>query len=119
MPLSVTATALLDATSVSALSPDPPPHQVQMFRRPVGSCRAGDRLGICVTQLDPALVERGLAAAPGSVPTFSAALAQVERIRFYAGVSDWVAVAVRGRCHCPVIYGHPSMCACGFLWFGV
>ena len=30
-------------------------------------------------------VERGLACAPGSVPTFSAAVAAVEKIRFFAG----------------------------------
>jgi selenocysteine-specific elongation factor len=43
------------------------------------------QVGICVTQLDPKAIERGLAAAPGSVPTFSLALAQVEKIRFFAG----------------------------------
>ena len=42
----------------------------------------GDRVGLCVTQLDPALMERGLAAAPGTVPTFNAAVASVEKIRY-------------------------------------
>lgn len=45
----------------------------------------GDRVGICVTQLDPKLVERGLLAAPGTVPSFNAAVAAVEKIRFLAG----------------------------------
>lgn len=34
-----------------------------------------------------AQVERGLACAPGSVPTFSAAVAVVEKIRFFAGAA--------------------------------
>lgn len=45
----------------------------------------GDRAGICVTQLDPQLVERGVVCAPGSVPTFAGAIAAVEKIRFYSG----------------------------------
>ncbi len=58
---------------------------MQMFRRPVQRCAAGDRVGVCVTQLDPKCVERGLACAPGSVPTFSGAIAAVEKIRFFQG----------------------------------
>ena len=64
------------------------PRQVrsmQMFRRPVQQCAAGDRVGVCVTQLDPTLVERGVACAPGSVPTFAGAIAAVEKIRFFQG----------------------------------
>ena len=49
------------------------------------SCQQGDRAGLCVTQLDAKLVERGIVCAPGSVPTFSAAIAAVERVRFYSG----------------------------------
>jgi selenocysteine-specific elongation factor len=57
----------------------------QVFKRPVQSIVAGDRAGICVTQLDAGLLERGLAAAPGSVPTFAAAIARVDKIRFFPG----------------------------------
>ena len=45
----------------------------------------GDRAGICVTQLDPKLIERCIVCTPGTVPTFSAAIAAVERVRFYSG----------------------------------
>ena len=45
----------------------------------------GDRAGICVTQLDPKLIERCIVCSPGTVPTFSAAIAAVERVRFYSG----------------------------------
>nr|BCL66109.1 eukaryotic elongation factor [Volvox africanus] len=57
---------------------------IQMFKAPVQRAVQGDRVGICVTQLDAGLLERGLACAPGSVPTFKGALAAVEKIRFYA-----------------------------------
>ena len=42
----------------------------------------GDRAGLCVTKLDAAVLERGLACSPGSVPTFSGAIAAVEKIRW-------------------------------------
>ena len=45
----------------------------------------GDRVGICVTQLDATLVERGIACTPGSVPTFTGAVAAVDKIRFFVG----------------------------------
>ncbi|KAG5441757.1 Selenocysteine-specific elongation factor [Clonorchis sinensis] len=38
---------------------------IQMFRQPVDSIGPGDRAGICVPQLDPSLLERGLVGAPG------------------------------------------------------
>ena len=129
---------------------------MQMFRRPVQACSRGDRLGICVTQLDAKLVERGLACTPGgggagrrrwagqgrtepvslaakfkagdklhsppitpdfvssltwpffsawppagSVPTFEAAVAAVERIRFFAD-------DVRSRSKMHVTVGHTT-----------
>lgn len=64
-----------------------------MFRRPVQRCTVGDRVGICVSQLDPKTIERGLACTPGSVPTFSAAIAAVEKIRFFLGVR-WLAAEI-------------------------
>ena len=45
----------------------------------------GDRVGICVTQLDATLVERGIACTPGSIPTFTGAIAAVDKIRFFVG----------------------------------
>lgn len=97
-------------------------------------CSRGDRLGICVTQLDAKQVERGLACTPGevkgpkktalacatcwypcpaictprllyccvpagTVPTFEAAVAAVEKIRFYSG-------EVRSRSKMHITVGH-------------
>lgn len=58
---------------------------VQMFKAPVQQAQCGDRAAVAVTQLDAASVERGLLAAPESVSTFPAAVALVDKIRFYAG----------------------------------
>jgi len=57
-----------------------------MFRKPVKSAQQGDRLGLCVTNLDAALIERGIAAAPGSVPLLQNVLCMVRKVRFFKGV---------------------------------
>lgn len=38
-----------------------------------------------MTQLDASLVERGIACTPGTIPTFTGAIAAVEKIRFFVG----------------------------------
>jgi selenocysteine-specific elongation factor len=43
----------------------------------------GDRVGICVTQFDAKLMERGLAATPGSVPTISTGIALLRKIKYF------------------------------------
>ena len=54
-----------------------------MFHKPVKIARQGDRVGMCLAGLDAKLVERGVASTPGSVPTLSAAVALVRKIRYY------------------------------------
>ena len=72
----------------------------------VDKIHGGDRAGICVTQFDPKLLERGLVGptnnvslmtvtpcfsvpfqvcTPGSVPSTWAVLASMERIQFFKG----------------------------------
>ncbi|KAG8516921.1 Selenocysteine-specific elongation factor [Galemys pyrenaicus] len=58
---------------------------MQMFHMPVPSAMQGDRLGICVTQFDPKLLERGLVCAPESLHTIHAALISVEKISYFRG----------------------------------
>ena len=38
---------------------------MQMFRKPVDKAVQGDRVGVCVTQLEATALERGLACTPG------------------------------------------------------
>lgn len=56
---------------------------MQMFRKPVKEVGQGDRVGICVTNLDAANIERGIAAAPGSVPLLSSVICMVKKVRYF------------------------------------
>ncbi|XP_075039726.1 selenocysteine-specific elongation factor isoform X2 [Mixophyes fleayi] len=58
---------------------------MQMFHRPVNSAMQGDRLGICVTQFDPKLLERGLVCTPESLHTIHAAIISVKKIPYFKG----------------------------------
>ncbi|XP_063797242.1 selenocysteine-specific elongation factor [Pseudophryne corroboree] len=58
---------------------------MQMFHRPVSSAMQGDRLGICVTQFDPKLLERGLVCTPDSLHTIHAAIISVNKISYFKG----------------------------------
>ena len=56
---------------------------MQMFRKPVKIAKQGDRVGICVTNLDPTLIERAVAASPGTIPQLSHAICMVKKVRFF------------------------------------
>lgn len=59
-------------------------------------------MGICVTQLDAKLIERGLACTPKSVPTFTGAIVAVEKVRFFLG-------PVRSRTKVHISVGHATV----------
>ncbi|KAL7557478.1 hypothetical protein ACA910_002369 [Epithemia clementina (nom. ined.)] len=56
---------------------------MQMFKRQVPTIGQGDRAGICVSNLDAKLIERGTAATPGTVRLLSGAIAVVRKISHY------------------------------------
>ena len=56
---------------------------MQMFKTAVTSAKQGDRVGICITNLDPKLIERGIAVAPGSVPLIRNVICLVKKVRFF------------------------------------
>jgi selenocysteine-specific elongation factor len=56
---------------------------MQMFHKPIRSANQGDRLGICVTNLDSNQIERGIAAAPNSLPLVKNAVCLVKKIRYF------------------------------------
>ncbi|EUB57506.1 Selenocysteine-specific elongation factor [Echinococcus granulosus] len=59
---------------------------IQMFRNPIEEISPGDRAGICVTQLDPSVMERGYLAAPDSLSACQACLLTgVARIAYFKG----------------------------------
>lgn len=102
---------------------------IQSFHVSVRSCGRGDRVGLCVPGLDSALLERGVACAPGrldslylpgdsgfktgdctgSMARARALLCQVRRVRFFDG-----ALRSGGKAH--VTVGHDTqLCACVFF----
>jgi selenocysteine-specific elongation factor len=58
---------------------------LQVFHRSVGAAGQGDRVGLCVTNLDAKLIERGVLCAPGSIGRVERALAVVRRVRAFRG----------------------------------
>eukprot|EP00002_Diphylleia_rotans_P018534 TRINITY_DN3588_c0_g1_i2.p1 TRINITY_DN3588_c0_g1~~TRINITY_DN3588_c0_g1_i2.p1 ORF type:complete len:456 (-),score=94.69 TRINITY_DN3588_c0_g1_i2:427-1794(-) len=83
---------------------------MQMFKKPIQMGKQGDRLGICVTQLDSDSIERGIACAPGTVPTLSAAIVSLRKIRYFKS-----AVATKAKFH--VTVGHTTTLATA-VFFG-
>ncbi|XP_057626218.1 selenocysteine-specific elongation factor isoform X2 [Chionomys nivalis] len=77
--------SLGDSVEIPALKVVKKVKSMQMFHTPVTSAIQGDRLGICVTQFDPKLLERGLVCAPESLHTIHAALISVEKIPYFRG----------------------------------
>eukprot|EP00020_Sapocribrum_chincoteaguense_P008114 CAMPEP_0170756352 /NCGR_PEP_ID=MMETSP0437-20130122/13982_1 /TAXON_ID=0 /ORGANISM="Sexangularia sp." /LENGTH=536 /DNA_ID=CAMNT_0011095535 /DNA_START=90 /DNA_END=1700 /DNA_ORIENTATION=- len=77
---------------------------LQVFRQSVAHASVGDRLGLCVSQMDPSMLERGLIAAPDSVPSATAIFARVGRIRFHK-----LDVSTRRAYH--VTLGHTTVMA--------
>lgn len=56
---------------------------MQMFKASIVEASQGDRVGMCVTQFDPKLLERGLVCSPCTIPTLFAAIISVKRIPYY------------------------------------
>uniref|UniRef100_G1M9H0 Selenocysteine-specific elongation factor n=2 Tax=Ailuropoda melanoleuca TaxID=9646 RepID=G1M9H0_AILME len=77
--------SLGDSVEIPALKVVKKVKSMQMFHMPVTSAMQGDRLGICVTQFDPKLLERGLVCAPESLHTVHAAIVSVEKIPYFRG----------------------------------
>lgn len=77
--------SLNDNVEIPALKVTKKVKSMQMFHRPVNSAMQGDRLGICVTQFDPKLLERGLVCTPESLHTIHAAIISVNKIQYFKG----------------------------------
>ena len=77
---------------------------IQMFRKPVQRIGQGDRAGVCVTQFDPKLLERGLVCTPSTLPTLHGAIVTISKIAYYSGE-----VATKSKFH--VTIGHSTVMA--------
>ena len=58
---------------------------MQMFKKPVERAVQGDRIGMCVTQFDSKVLERGLVCTPGSVPVLYGGIMRLNRIAYFKG----------------------------------
>ncbi|KAM4022709.1 selenocysteine-specific elongation factor [Anomaloglossus baeobatrachus] len=77
--------SLNDNVEIPALKVTKKVKSMQMFHQPVPTAMQGDRLGICVTQFDPKLLERGLVCTPDSLQTIHAAIISVKKIPYFKG----------------------------------
>ncbi|KAM7402038.1 hypothetical protein PAMP_017309 [Pampus punctatissimus] len=96
--------AINDTVEIPALKVTKKIKSVQMFRKPVSGAMQGDRVGVCVTQFDPKLLERGVVCTPGSLRTLYAAVISVRKIGYFKG-----SLATRTKFHITV--GHETVMA--------
>lgn len=82
---------------------------MQMFRRTVKQIKQGDRAGICLANLDPNLMERGVASSPGAVKLIDAAIAVVKKVQYFKGKC-----LSGGKFHVSV--GHSTVMATVSFW---
>ncbi|XP_050412179.1 selenocysteine-specific elongation factor [Patella vulgata] len=74
-----------DTLEIPSLSVQKKIKSIQIFKKPAVKIVQGDRAGICVTQFDAKLMERGLVCTPGALPTIMAAIVSIEKIAFFKG----------------------------------
>lgn len=103
--------AINDTVEIPALKVTKKIKSVQMFRKPVSGAMQGDRVGVCVTQFDPKLLERGVVCTPGSLRTLYAAVISVRKIGYFKG-----SLATRAKFHITV--GHETVMA-RVMFFGL
>ncbi|XP_035007852.1 selenocysteine-specific elongation factor isoform X3 [Hippoglossus stenolepis] len=96
--------AINDTVEIPALKVTKKIKSVQMFRKPVSGAMQGDRVGVCVTQFDPKLLERGVVCTQGSLHTFYAAVISVRKIGYFKG-----SLATRAKFH--ITMGHETVMA--------
>ncbi|KAL3774989.1 hypothetical protein HJC23_007077 [Cyclotella cryptica] len=82
---------------------------LQMFRRKANIIQQGDRAGICVSNFDAKLMERGVIASPGTVKLIRGAIAVVRKVRFFKG-------ALHSGAKFHISVGHTTVMATVSFW---
>ena len=77
---------------------------IQIFRESTDKCSRGDRVGMCVSGLDPEDLERFLVATPNTVPTFARAVVSCEKVRLHKS-------PVKSKTKFHVTIGHQTVMA--------
>ncbi|KAH1167567.1 selenocysteine-specific elongation factor isoform X1 [Mauremys mutica] len=94
--------SLGDNVEIPALKVTKKVKSMQMFHTPVTYAMQGDRVGVCVTQFDPKLLERGLICTPESLQTIHAAVISLKKIQYFRG-----ALQTKAKFHITV--GHETV----------
>lgn len=103
------ATSTNDVLEFPTLALERKVKSIQMFKRQVSTIRQGDRAGICVSNLDAKLLERGIAATPGAVQLWKSAIAVVRKVKYYKGT-----LHCNSKFHISV--GHSTVMATVTFW---
>jgi selenocysteine-specific elongation factor len=82
---------------------------MQMFKQQVQTIRQGDRAGVCVSNLDAKLIERGMAATPGAVQLLKGAIALVRKVPYFPGT-------LHGGSKFHISVGHATVMATVTFW---
>jgi selenocysteine-specific elongation factor len=98
-----------DIVEFPALSTQKKIKGLQMFRRKANIIQQGDRAGICVSNFDAKLMERGTIASPGTIKLIHGAIAVVRKVRFFKGQLN-----SGGKFHISV--GHQTVMATVTFW---
>jgi len=91
-----------DSLEIPSLATVKKVKSMQMFRKAVDRISQGDRAGVCVTQFDAALLERGLACTPGSAPLTYAIIIDLSSIPYYKG-------EIRSKAKFHISLGHETV----------
>ncbi|KAF4799398.1 Selenocysteine-specific elongation factor [Turdus rufiventris] len=94
--------SLGDNVEIPALKVTKKVKSMQMFHTPVTYAMQGDRVGVCVTQFDPKLLERGLICTPDSLHTIHAVIISLKKIQYFRG-----ALQTKAKFHITV--GHETV----------
>lgn len=82
---------------------------IQIFKEPVERAIQGDRAGICVTQFNPKLLERGVVCSSGYMETVDAVIALVHKIPYFKGPC-----ATKAKFHVSIMHD-TVMAKCSFF----
>lgn len=77
---------------------------MQVFKKSIDLAQAGDRIGICITNFDPKLLERGLLCHKGSVESAHAVVIKLHRIKYFKRE-----IKSKAKFHCSI--GHETVMA--------
>ncbi|XP_037954791.1 selenocysteine-specific elongation factor isoform X2 [Teleopsis dalmanni] len=93
-----------DVVEIPSISEQRKVKSIQMFRQSVSVAEMGDRVGVCVTQFNSKLLERGIITKPGYLHSLYAICIRLNRIEYFK-----YDIKSKSKLHCTV--GHDTVMA--------